>query len=99
MQNNHARLWAIVTSLVLGVACLFLFLGGAQLLFLGGSWFYIVAGAIMLAAAGVGFRKPALATQLYARALVLAPLLSLAVVRLNIWGLDVRLLTLAVFGF
>ncbi|GBR34168.1 PQQ-dependent dehydrogenase 4 [Acetobacter peroxydans] len=98
MQQSHARLWSIITALLFGAIGLFLFLGGAELLVLGGSWFYALVGAVLLGTAAAGFRRPQLATQVYAGLLVVATLWALAETGLNIWGLEVRLLTLLGLG-
>lgn len=98
MRETNGRLLSIITSVLLALVGLFLFFGGAQLLFLGGSWFYVVAGGIMLAAAVSGLRKPKLAVGLYAALLLVATVWSLAEVGFDIWGLEVRLLTLLGIG-
>ncbi|CAI9119333.1 membrane-bound PQQ-dependent dehydrogenase, glucose/quinate/shikimate family [Brytella acorum] len=98
MQESGPRLLSIVTSVLLALVGLFLFIGGAQLMFLGGSWFYILAGGVMLGAAAIGFRNPGRAVRIYAAFLVLATIWSLFEVGFDIWGLEVRLLTLVGIG-
>ncbi|GCD75153.1 PQQ-dependent dehydrogenase 4 [Acetobacter pasteurianus NBRC 3299] len=98
MRESQARLFSLITSILLAIVGLFLFFGGAELLFLGGSWFYIIAGGVMLGAAISGFRKPTLAMRLYAALLLVATIWSLCEVGLNIWGLEVRLFTLIGLG-
>ncbi|NHN85257.1 membrane-bound PQQ-dependent dehydrogenase, glucose/quinate/shikimate family [Acetobacter musti] len=98
MRDNSGRLWSLITSVLLGLTGLFLFFGGAQLLFLGGSWFYILAGCVMIGAAAAGFKNPKLAVRLYAGLLLVATIWSLFEVGFNIWGLEVRLLTLVGLG-
>lgn len=98
MQQRYLKIWSGITAFLLGSVGLFLFLGGLDLLFLGGSWFYAVAGVLLLGAAITGFRNPSLATRLYAGLLVLATFWAILEVGFNIWGLEVRLLTLSGLG-
>lgn len=53
---------------------------------------------MLLGTAAAGFRKPQLAARVYAGLLVVATLWALAETGLNIWGLEVRLLTLVGLG-
>jgi len=98
MRENNKRLLSIITLILLALMGLFLFLGGAWLLFLGGSWFYVLAGGVMLGAAFISLRKPALATGLYAALLLVATVWALFEVGFHIWGLEVRLFTLMGVG-
>ena len=98
MRESNKGLFTIITSALLALIGLFLFLGGAELLFLGGSWFYILAGAVLLAIAISGFKNPKLAARLYAALLLVATVWSLFEVGFNIWGLEVRLMTLIGLG-
>ena len=98
MRETNGRLLSIITSILLALTGLFLFFGGAQLLLLGGSWFYIVAGGVMLGAAVSAIWRPGRAAALYAALLVVATLWSLIEVGFDIWGLEVRLLTLLGIG-
>ncbi|MDN7350126.1 membrane-bound PQQ-dependent dehydrogenase, glucose/quinate/shikimate family [Acetobacter senegalensis] len=98
MQESNKGLISIITSALLTLIGLFLFLGGAELLFLGGSWFYILAGGVLLAIVFSSFKNPKLAARLYAALLLVATIWSLFEVGFNIWGLEVRLLTLIGLG-
>lgn len=98
MQESNKGLVSIITSALLTLIGLFLFLGGAELLFLGGSWFYILAGGVLLAIVFSSFKNPKLAARLYAALLLVATVWSLFEVGFNIWGLEVRLLTLIGLG-
>ncbi|GAJ29537.1 membrane-bound PQQ-dependent dehydrogenase, glucose/quinate/shikimate family [Acidomonas methanolica] len=98
MISGNGRLLSVITSTLLAVVGLFLFFGGAELLFLGGSWFYILAGGVVLAAAATGLQRPRLAKQLYAGLLVLSVIWALFESGLDIWGLEVRLVTLLLIG-
>ncbi|NHN91357.1 membrane-bound PQQ-dependent dehydrogenase, glucose/quinate/shikimate family [Acetobacter sicerae] len=98
MQTSGMKLWSVITSVIFGIVGLFLLLGGIKLLFLGGSWFYALAGLAMLAAAVLGLRKPQTAMRLYAAFLLLATVWALFEVGFDIWGLEVRLLTLVGLG-
>ncbi|MBO1359603.1 membrane-bound PQQ-dependent dehydrogenase, glucose/quinate/shikimate family [Acetobacter sacchari] len=98
MQTSISRMLSIITTILVGAIGLFLFFGGAQLLLLGGSWFYIAAGGVFLAVAATGLKTPRLALRIYAGLLLFATLWSLLEVGFDIWGLEVRLLTLIAVG-
>jgi len=98
MSLSAQRLLSLITSVLLALVGLFLFLGGAYLLFLGGSWFYVLVGGVMLASAATGLRKPLLGLRLFAGLLIVTTLWSLFEVGFDIWGLEVRLLTLVGIG-
>ena len=90
--------FSIVTSILLALVGLFLFLGGGYLAVLGGSWFYVLAGAVMIGAAVTGIRSPRLALRLYAGLLLVSTLWALFESGFNIWNLEVRLLPLVGIG-
>ena len=98
MRETTKRLLSIITSVLLALIGLFLFFGGAQLLLLGGSWFYALTGCVLLAAAVLGLKQPRLASSLYAALLVVATIWALVETGFNIWGLEVRLMTLVGIG-
>ncbi|GBQ20870.1 PQQ-dependent dehydrogenase 4 [Acetobacter estunensis NRIC 0472] len=98
MQHSKTGAWSWLTAVLLGLIGLYLFLGGAYLLILGGSLFYVLAGLVLLAVVASGFRAPRTAMRLYAGLLLVATIWSVVESGFDIWGLEVRLLTLVGIG-
>jgi quinate dehydrogenase (quinone) len=88
------RIWLYVLALILLAAGLFLSVGGAVLVARGGSWYFLIAGVVIVASAGLVARGRSAGAWLFLAVFVGTVLWALADVGLDYWGLISRLLAL-----
>ncbi|TKI06591.1 glucose/quinate/shikimate family membrane-bound PQQ-dependent dehydrogenase [Martelella alba] len=100
MQNRGrgARFLNIITVLFAVLSGGYLFIGGIWLIALRGSWYYLIAGAVMLATAWLLYLRRPLALWLYAVFLLGTVAWSLWEVGSDFWALTPRLDVTFFFG-
>nr|WP_209944313.1 membrane-bound PQQ-dependent dehydrogenase, glucose/quinate/shikimate family [Rhizobium halophytocola] len=90
------RSWLILLGIVLLAAGLFFLIGGGKLVSLGGSWYFLIAGAFLIASAVQLIRARLSGGLLFGLIFIATILWSLWEVGLDFWPLVSRLLALAV---
>lgn len=83
---------------LLAVLAVVFILGGIRLISLGGSFYYLLAGAALLASAALLWRRRPVGSWLYGATLVATLLWGFYEVGIDLWALMPRVLTLAVLG-
>lgn len=98
MKPTLTRSLGLITGVALALVGLYLAIAGGQLAFLGGSLFYLFAGLVLIVTGVLGVVRPKAAPLVYAALMLVTLVWALAETGLNIWGLEVRLITFLVFG-
>ncbi|KXV78209.1 MULTISPECIES: membrane-bound PQQ-dependent dehydrogenase, glucose/quinate/shikimate family [Acetobacter] len=98
MKPTLTRSLGLITGVALALVGLYLVIAGGQLAFLGGSLFYLFAGLVLIVTGVLGLVRPKTAPLVYAALMLVTLIWALAETGLNIWGLEVRLITFLVFG-
>ncbi|MFP1918100.1 glucose/quinate/shikimate family membrane-bound PQQ-dependent dehydrogenase [Lonsdalea quercina] len=93
-----ARVLLLLTVLFAVLSGLYLLIGGIWLVRLNGSWYYLIAGAIMLATAWLLYRRRAAAVLLHGLFLLGTTLWALWEVGTDFWALAPRLDVVFFFG-
>lgn len=93
-----ARIWLTVLGAVIVAAGLFFVLGGAKLALLGGSWYFLVAGAALVASGVLVILRRVGGAGLFGLVLLGTGLWALWEVGLQFWPLVSRLFAMAVGG-
>ncbi len=97
VQPVAARVWLGVLGAVLALAGLFFLIGGGKLISLGGSWYFLLAGAALLASGVQLVRRRPSGAWIYLAAFAATVIWALSEVGLDYWSLVSRLLAMT-FG-
>lgn len=96
--TNARAWWPRVFGVILALVGLALLIGGVQLAQLGGSWYYLIAGAAVIASGGLLIKRNASGAWLFLLVVIATAVWALAEVGASFWGLVPRLAPMLVLG-